>query len=316
MHRAPHQVVRSRSLLERGWRQLFRGGGALVLVGGFAVLGLVGCPSGGVGDPCIPEDEYREDFPGFDLTEANIESWSFQCRTRICLVNHFQGRVSCPEGQAPPTSCANGEACADGETCVPGGVILTDCDPTPCEEGVDANNCNDSNGLNKACGGLECDATGRYCHCDPVAPEGQCPADYTGNPETSLCSTQVCKLTSPDPGADGRCYIPGTEDPVAVSVCGQCQGRDAERSVYCSCRCGSPSENPPPGDENFAFCDCPDGYSCEEIRPNVGLGYAQLTGKFCVKAGTVYENELECGDVMGFWAKQCNGTDPRLLEGG
>lgn len=59
----------------------------------------LGCESGGVGEPCTPEDEYQEDFSGFAVTEVNVESRSFQCETRVCLVNHFQGRVSCPYGQ-------------------------------------------------------------------------------------------------------------------------------------------------------------------------------------------------------------------------
>jgi hypothetical protein len=66
-----------------------------------AALGLfaLGCESGGVGDPCTPEDEYLQDFNGFAVSEVNIESKSFQCETRVCIVNHFQGRASCPYGQ-------------------------------------------------------------------------------------------------------------------------------------------------------------------------------------------------------------------------
>jgi hypothetical protein len=59
-----------------------------------------GCEGAGVGDPCVPEDEYEAFFSGYALTEVNIESRSFQCETRVCLVNHFQGRVSCPYGQS------------------------------------------------------------------------------------------------------------------------------------------------------------------------------------------------------------------------
>ena len=59
----------------------------------------IGCQSGGIGDPCTPEDEYQQFFSGYEVTEVNIESKSFQCETRLCLVNHFQGRVSCPYGQ-------------------------------------------------------------------------------------------------------------------------------------------------------------------------------------------------------------------------
>jgi len=58
------------------------------------------CEAGGVGDPCIPEDEYRRNFSGYAETEVNVESRSFQCETRVCLVANFAGRVSCPYGQA------------------------------------------------------------------------------------------------------------------------------------------------------------------------------------------------------------------------
>jgi hypothetical protein len=63
-----------------------------------------GCPAQGVGDPCVPEDEYSPTFSGFAISEVNTESRSFQCQSRLCLVNHFQGRVSCPYGQAEGAS--------------------------------------------------------------------------------------------------------------------------------------------------------------------------------------------------------------------
>ena len=59
----------------------------------------LGCETGGVGDPCVPEDEYVATFSGYKESEVNVESRSFQCETRVCLVNHFRGRVSCPYGQ-------------------------------------------------------------------------------------------------------------------------------------------------------------------------------------------------------------------------
>jgi hypothetical protein len=60
------------------------------------------CQPGGVGDPCTPEDEYTQTFPGYNVGEVNAEARSFQCETRLCLVDHFQGRVSCPYGQDTP----------------------------------------------------------------------------------------------------------------------------------------------------------------------------------------------------------------------
>jgi hypothetical protein len=56
------------------------------------------CESGGVGDPCIPDDEYSTTAGGFSMDMVTIEARSFQCATRVCLVNKFQGRVSCPYG--------------------------------------------------------------------------------------------------------------------------------------------------------------------------------------------------------------------------
>jgi hypothetical protein len=68
-----------------------------VIVACFGTV-LSACESGGVGDPCIPEDEYSPDFPGFTKEEVNVEARSYQCETRLCLVANFQGRVSCPYG--------------------------------------------------------------------------------------------------------------------------------------------------------------------------------------------------------------------------
>lgn len=77
-----------------------------------------GCQSGGVGDPCIPEDEYQQSFPGFAATEVNLESRSFQCETRVCLVYRFRGRVSCPLGQSDAQ--AGSDDTKDGGCHVPG----------------------------------------------------------------------------------------------------------------------------------------------------------------------------------------------------
>lgn len=72
----------------------------LLLLASLAGIASSACQSGGVGDPCIPEDEYVASFPGYQATEVNVESQSFQCETRVCLVANFRGRVSCPYGQA------------------------------------------------------------------------------------------------------------------------------------------------------------------------------------------------------------------------
>ena len=53
----------------------------------------------GVGESCIPSDEYDPAFSGYSAAELNLDFGPHQCATNLCLVNHFQGRVSCPYGQ-------------------------------------------------------------------------------------------------------------------------------------------------------------------------------------------------------------------------
>jgi hypothetical protein len=214
--------------------------GMLGLISVLAVGALpLACQSGGVGDPCTPEDEYEKSFAGFKVTEENIESRSFQCQTRICLVNHFQGRVSCPFGQTSPPPAYDAKVGWQDEDSTTDTVVV--------------------NGV---------------------------------------------AMKKP-------CRVPGTDTPVDVEVCGQCAGekvtRNAQQAVYCSCRCAVADGEPE--DPNFNFCECPTGYSCEQIRPNVGLGDKQLTGKYCIKEGTEFTTEGTCGAVQGhFNATQCKGV--------
>jgi hypothetical protein len=77
------------------------------------LAGTGGCNSTGVGDPCTPEAEYDPAFLGFDFAEVNVEEKSFQCETRLCLANHFQGRVTCPYGQASTGTAAGTTAYDD-----------------------------------------------------------------------------------------------------------------------------------------------------------------------------------------------------------
>lgn len=68
----------------------------------YASLALA-CEAGGVGDPCIPDpEEYVDTFGSFSVGEVNITSRSYECESRVCLVNNFQGRVSCPYGTNGP----------------------------------------------------------------------------------------------------------------------------------------------------------------------------------------------------------------------
>ena len=59
-----------------------------------------------VGAPCVPTNEQVANFSGFGVAEAVIETNSLQCTSKICVANHFQGRVTCPYGQTT-TDIAN-----------------------------------------------------------------------------------------------------------------------------------------------------------------------------------------------------------------
>ena len=198
-----------------------------------ATLGLsaLGCQSGGVGDPCTPEDEYRQDFNGYAVSEVNVESKSFQCETRVCIVNHFQGRVSCPYGQGGPP----------GTDALPDIISSTSpnhkapTDPARCR--IPGTN-------------------GKHC----VDPNSNTAVD---------CPVETAGLTN--------------IDEITVAVDSQRIYRNAQDTVYCSCRCTGP-------DASAKYCQCPSGYSCEPLVRELGLpGKAELAGSYCVKSGTVYD---------------------------
>jgi hypothetical protein len=66
-------------------------------------------PPGSVptGAPCVPRLERDASFNGFGLEAVNLEFGSFECASNICLLNHFQGRASCPYGQTTEDALQN-----------------------------------------------------------------------------------------------------------------------------------------------------------------------------------------------------------------
>jgi hypothetical protein len=121
---------------------------------------LSGCQSGGIGDPCIPEDEYQQYFSGYSHTEVNLESRSFQCETRLCLVNHFHGRVTCPYGQVDPLM----DSRPDYQKChVPGTVGGENVIKVPVNKQYTERTPANSVYCSCRCAGV--DPEGRYCKC-------------------------------------------------------------------------------------------------------------------------------------------------------
>src|SRR4051812_5058148 len=118
----------------------------------------IGCQSGGIGDPCLPEDEYQQYFSGYSVSEVNLESRSFQCETRLCLVNHFQGRVSCPYGQAEMSAKPDNQRCH-----IPGTTGDKTLIQVPVNPQFSKRQRNDAVYCSCRCAGD--DPEGRYCKC-------------------------------------------------------------------------------------------------------------------------------------------------------
>jgi len=301
---------------------------ALAAVATVAALPMA-CQSGGVGDPCTPDEEYDARFDGFDVSQEYLESRSFQCATRLCLVNAFQGRVSCPLGQSQaslhPCAGPHDASCAPGETCVSSDTLARPCDT--CDPATDAG-C-----VPQACPpGLTCDPLQHVCTCDSSSPslslqgvtygctffDPECvpsaSAPCAGLPTSFLChAAGDCQDASGSAAQNqGKaCCVPGTDTPVSVSICGQCDAeshRDAEQAVYCSCRCAVADGDPPEPD--FDFCTCPTGFTCSPIRPDLGLGGDLLTGNYCIKAGSARDGDpaASCGLVTGNHDSPCAGV--------
>jgi hypothetical protein len=183
-------------------------------------LGMIclGCQSGGIGDPCIPEDEYQQYFTGYSETEVNLESRSFQCETRLCLVNHFRGRVTCPYGQAENDPRPDREKCH-----VPGTEGDANLIKVAVNKQYTGRSPANSVYCSCRCGGPDPD--GRYCKC----PTGfQCAqlldfVDRLGKKELSgaYCIKDGTEFgEDTDTGAACNVTDPGAEPPNTPGECG------------------------------------------------------------------------------------------------
>jgi hypothetical protein len=179
-----------------------------------ALTGVVSsaCQSGGVGDPCVPEDEYSKEFPGYQPTESNVESQSFQCETRVCLVANFRGRVSCPYGQDP----AKPGASADQTCYLPGtktGDPANAVDPTVKVDGwiVQPQDRRPEKAVYCSCRCDGPDKAARYCQCPSgficqklIEDINKGHAQLAG----SYCIKEGTQVTDPVPLKTGQPCVP------------------------------------------------------------------------------------------------------------
>lgn len=256
-------------------------GAALVL------LGAAGCDAGeeGVGDACMPNLEFGSTFGGFTKDDNNVETRSFQCATRVCLINKFQGRVSCPKGSDAKqpeyyragydtVELANDDATGKRlEAYVLlqayGGQVpkLLDA-PTAEEEKANA------------------EARARLATATTKTVEELAAVGLTAN-KSDPVALEAALLTAVQNGSWRLCQVPGTDGQkldhwVRQTVVPQFQQRAPAASVYCSCRCADANNGQP---ETGNFCECPSGFACQPMfnaDPNTA---DELEGYYCVRDG-------------------------------
>jgi hypothetical protein len=185
------------------------------LVGTALLLAIPACKDEGVGDPCTPEQEYDPSFLGFDEKEVNVESKSFQCRTRICLVNHFRGRASCPYGQPSEGTAPSGSCTVPGTATKIDGL-------------TDPNNTNSfRDPRKKALVQAQCiDRTADkavYCSCRCADINGDTPSDQTfcKCPDGFACTPLVTSIGQGNEGLTGSYCIKDKTDYNKDTSCNQ-----------------------------------------------------------------------------------------------
>jgi hypothetical protein len=90
---------------------------------------------------------------------------------------------------------------------------------------------------------------------------------------------------------DDTCIVPGTSTAVLPEVPPQVTPRQADNTVYCSCRCENGVGKI---DDGASYCACPTGYTCSPLVPTLVSG-DPLAGSYCIREGTTY-NPLSEGE--------------------
>jgi hypothetical protein len=151
-----------------------------------------------LGASCVPAAEQSSQFGGFSPQEVSIESNAPGCGGGACIVNHFQGRATCPGGQSAE-AVDGAAACLTAGTCdavtVP---VQPQCTDRPATQTV-------------------------YCSCRCANVDGRTDdgATYCTCPSTMTC-VQLVESIGADAGppAGAYCLKMGTEyDQDAEAAC-------------------------------------------------------------------------------------------------
>jgi hypothetical protein len=133
-------------------------GSALTDGGAESAVVTVGIP---IGAPCVPAEEYDFTYAGGDVDEVGAQPDDTACNGGVCIIDHFQGRTSCPYGQsadgAPPDGAMSGCMLPDSSTPVQGAVAPWCSNRPPSEVVTCSCRCEDLDGGS--------DDSGAFCVC-------------------------------------------------------------------------------------------------------------------------------------------------------
>jgi hypothetical protein len=188
-----------------------------IAVGAITALSAApGCAATGVGDPCTPDEEYDPTFQGFAIEDVSTESKSYVCLTRLCLVNHFQGRVTCPYGQTAPGAGPAGPAGSNAAAVNSNlGCSIPGSSPTAATTSWEISATNVSV-AGFASGSVPAQVTGAgagdrtanstvYCSCRCAGLDGDTSngANYCACPDNYTCTPLVTSIGAGDSGLTG-----------------------------------------------------------------------------------------------------------------
>jgi hypothetical protein len=161
-----------------------------------------------VGSSCLPSAELSPSFAGFSLHEVTLDENNAACPNSVCLVNHFQGRTTCPYGQdmnGDPFS-SNSSSCT-----VPGSTTAVQ--PTdPLQGKAVQPQCTDRRSADTV-----------YCSCRCASAEGSATdgGTYCTCPSGYACTQVAGAIESGDPRAGAYCVKNGT----AYNAMGVCPSK-------------------------------------------------------------------------------------------
>jgi hypothetical protein len=88
------------------------------------------------------------------------------------------------------------------------------------------------------------------------------------------CRSRLCIVHKLDNLTSGKVPANPTNVCSSTNTANGCvQEGQLDDAVYCTCRCDGPKTS-------VEFCECPDGFSCEEI---LSLGGDGIRGSYCVR---------------------------------